>query len=517
GDMKCNIGDLLRRRATVSPDLEAIVDLDAGKRFSYAELNGRVDAMCHALADAGVGNGDRVALLMYNCVEFVDCFYAAAKLGAVTVPLNWRLVADELAFILKDSGASLLVFGSDFAEAAADIHGRGAEATDVTRWIEVGDARQGQSWSVPYDDLLGAGKALESEIAAFDDDLAFIMYTSGTTGLPKGAMHSHATAFGALWNVLATIDLRERDRYLIVLPLYHVGALTPLMSNLYCGASVTLMRQFDPAGMWETIESERITTTIAVPAMLNFMLSVPGLEARDITALRAIMSGASPVPVALIEQYFRIGIEIHQVYGLTESGGPGCYLGGADAMAHAGSAGRGYLMTDVRVVDADGNDVAPGEPGEVLLRGDHNMLGYWNRPEATAETLRDGWLHTGDVAIRDQDGFVTIHDRIKDVVISGGENVYPAEVENVLLQHPDVADVAVIGQQSAAWGECTFAVVVRRNDAVQEADILAFCDGKMARFKVPKAAAFVDEIPRNPTGKPLKRVLREQFPGPAPE
>ena len=515
--MRQNIGDLLRRRATISPNLEAVVDLAAEQRFSYAELNARVNAMCHALADAGVREGDRVALLMFNGIEFAESFYAVAKLGAVTVPLNWRLVAEELAFILKDSGAGSLIFGTDFAETVADIHDRGADGSDVTNWIEAGDAGERQAWSLPYAEFRAGGDTSEPEIAGADDDLAFIMYTSGTTGLPKGVMHSHATAFASLSNVLATIDMRERDRYLNALPLFHVGALTPLMSNLFCGSSVVLMRQFDPVAMWEVIEAERITGTLAVPAMLNFMLAVPGIDSRDISTLRGIISGASPVPVALIERYFEIGIEILQVYGLTESGGPGCFLGSADALARAGSTGRGYLMTDIRVIDANGNDVPPGEPGQILLRGDHNMIGYWNRPDATAETLKDGWLYTGDVAIRDEDGFVTIHDRIKDVVISGGENVYPAEVENVLLQHPDISDVAVIGQESATWGECTFAVVVRANDTLEERDVLAYCDGKMGRFKVPKAAAFVDEIPRNPTGKPLKRVLREQFPGPAPE
>lgn len=515
--MKHNVGDLLRRRATISPNLDAVVDLAAEQRFTYAELNARVNAVCHGLADAGVRKGDRVALLMYNGIEFVESFYAIAKLGAVTVPLNWRLVADELTFILKDCGAGTLIYGSDFAEAAADIHERGADATDVTCWVEAGDADQRQPWSFAFDDLRAGGAETEPDGRGANDDLAFIMYTSGTTGLPKGVMHSHATAFASLSNVLATIDIREGDRYLNALPLFHVGALTPLMSNLFCGSCIFLMRQFDPVAMWEVIEAERITGTLAVPAMLNFMLAVPDIESRDISSLRAILSGASPVPVALIERYFDIGIEIHQVYGLTESGGPGCFLGSADALSRAGSTGRGYLMTDVRVIDADGNDVPPGVPGQILLRGDHNMVGYWNRPEATAETLRDGWLHTGDVAIRDEDGFVTIHDRIKDVVISGGENVYPAEVENVLLQHPGISDVAVIGQESATWGECTFAVVVRADDTLCESDVLAFCDGKMARFKVPKATAFIDEIPRNPTGKPLKRVLRERFPGPAPE
>ena len=515
--MDYNLGDLLRRRAAISPGHDALVDLAADSRFSFAELNERVNATCHALKGLGVRKGDRVALLMLNSVEFVDCFFAAAKLGAIAVPLNWRLVADELAFILKDCGAQTLVFGSELAEIVEDIHGRGSEGSEIRNWIEVGERAQRQAWATSYDDLLAGADNSEPEIVARGDDLVFIMYTSGTTGQPKGAMHSHATVNAALLTVLSTIDFRERDRYLIVLPLFHVGALMPIISTLYAGATAVVMRQFNPAQMWQVIESETITGTLAVPAMLNVMLTVPEFQSRDISALRSVISGAAPVPVALIQKYQDIGIEIHQVYGLTESGGPGCYLGPADAVAHVGSTGRGYMLTDIRLIDEQGNDVAPGEPGQVIMRGHHNMVGYWNRPDATAETLRDGWLHTGDVAIRDEDGFVTIHDRIKDMIISGGENVYPAEVENVLLQHPDVADVAVIGQPSERWGESAFACVVRKSDALQEADLLAHCDGKLARFKLPKGVTFIDEIPRNPTGKPLKRVLREQFPGPAAE
>ena len=515
--MQHNLGDLLRRRANISPNLEAIVDLAADRRISFAELNARSNRMCHALAGLGVQKGDRIGLLMYNGIEFTDCFYAAAKLGAVVVPLNWRLVADELSFIMKDCGVTTFVFGSEFAGLAADIRGRGQDGSDDQDWIEVGNHDEHQSWSLAYDGLLEGGADADPDITAYDDYLLVIMYTSGTTGLPKGAMHSHKTIFAALWNVLSTFDLRERDRYLLVLPLFHVAALMPMISNLYCGASVILMRQFDPGEMWAVIEKERVTTTIAVPAMLNVMLSVPGFDKHDISTLRMVISGAAPVPVTLIETYHDIGIDIHQVYGLTESGAPGCYLGSADAITRAGSTGRGYMLTDVRVVDDQGRDVPPGEPGQVLLRGAHNMVGYWNRPEATAETLRDGWLHTGDIAIMDEDGYVTIHDRLKDMIISGGENIYPAEIENVVLQHADVADVAVIGQPSDRWGESPFAVIVRKNETLAETDILQHCDGKLARFKLPKGAAFVDEIPRNPSGKPLKRLLRDQFPGPARE
>ena len=515
--MKTNLGDFFRRRAITSPNSEAIVDLAADRRFTYAEVNERINALCHALAARGVGKGDRVALLAYNSIEFVDSFYAVAKLGAVAVPLNWRLVADELSFILKDSGAGTMIFGAEFSDTVADLHDRGAEGTVITNWIEIGPAETCSVWALNYDDLVVGGDTSEPGLVAFGDDLMFIMYTSGTTGLPKGVMHTHNTVHNAFRNVLSTIELGPRDRYLIVLPLFHVGALMPIISCLYAGSCVVVMRQFDPAAMWDVIESERISSTLAVPAMLNFMLMVPDFEKRDRSALRYILSGASPVPVALIRKYQDIGIEIEQVYGMTETGGPGCHISGKDAITHAGSTGRGYLLTDVRVVDDKGQDVPPGEPGQILLRGAHNMIGYWNRPDATAETLQDGWLYTGDVAIMDAAGFVTIHDRIKDMVISGGENVYPAEIENVILQHEAVADVAVIGQPSEAWGESTFAVIVRKDDTVQEADILKYCRGKMASFKAPKGAVFIDEIPRNPTGKPLKRLLRDQFPGPAAE
>ena len=515
--MQKNLGDFFRRRAWVSPDREAIVDLAANRRFTYDQVNNRINALSHALAARGIGKGDRVALLTYNSIEFVDSFYAVAKLGAVAVPLNWRLVADELSFILKDCSATAMIYGCEFAEVVADLHGRGEDGTDISCWIEAGPEDSRQPFAEYYDSLIEGGNTSEPELTASGDDLMFIMYTSGTTGLPKGVMHTHNTVFGSLHNVLSTVDQGANDRYLIVLPLFHVGALTPIISSLFIGNSVTLMRQFDPAAMWQVFEDEKINLTLAVPAMLNFMLQVPEYEKRDWSSLRYIFSGASPVPVALIHRYNEIGIEIQQVYGMTETGGPGCYIGGKDAVERAGSTGRSYLMTDVRIVDEAGQDVPPGEPGQILMRGDHIMTGYWNRPDATAEAIQDGWLHTGDVAIMDEDGFVTIHDRIKDMVISGGENVYPAEIENIILQHEAVGDVAVIGQPSDAWGESPFAVVVRKDENVEIGDILKFCDGKLAPFKMPKGGAFVDEIPRNPTGKPLKRLLRDQFPGPAPE
>jgi acyl-CoA synthetase (AMP-forming)/AMP-acid ligase II len=275
------------------------------------------------------------------------------------------------------------------------------------------------------------------------------------------------------------------------------------------------MRSFDPARTWRLIDEERLTTGLLVPAMLEFMLLVKD-KAGDVelSQLRWVMSGAAPVPVTLIQAYADLGIEIHQVYGLTESCGPACLISPDEALARAGSTGKEFFFTEVRVIDPDGNQVPPGEPGEVVVRAPHVMVGYWNNPTATAETIIDGWLHTGDVAVVDKDGYVTIQDRIKDMIISGGENVYPAEIENVVRAHPGVGDVAVIGQASERWGESPLAVVVRTDDTLTSSDIVDWCEGKLARFKMPRGAVFVDEIPRNPSGKALKRLLREQFPGP---
>ncbi len=516
--MRNNIGLFLGKRAHLNPDMEAVVDTATARRLSYLEIDLRANKLANAMRDLGVKKGDRVAILMMNGIEYFESFIGLAKIGAVVVPLNWRLVANELSYILKDAGATALIYGSDFAEVTGALHAGGADATNIVHWIEF--CEQGHDrdlFATDYIDLTAKGSDAAPEIDSGDDDDLFIMYTSGTTGLPKGALHTHNTMAWALITMSNTAELRFRDRFAIALPMFHVGALAPVLLTIYIGGTCVLLRQFDPKLMWEITEQEKLTVNLAVPAMLNFMLMVPDFEKYDFSRLRWVMSGASPVPANLIETYKDIGIEIHQVYGLTEACGPATLISPDDAMVRIGSAGKAFFHTTVRVVDEDGNDTAPDEPGELLVRGAHVMKGYWNNPEATAETIRDGWLHTGDIALQDTDGFITIHDRVKDMIISGGENVYPAELENVITSHPGVGDVAVIGQDSARWGESPFAVVVRKDEDLTEADILAHCDGKLARFKQPKGVAFVDEIPRNPTGKPLKRLLRDQFPGLAPE
>ncbi len=513
--MQNNVGQFFAKQAELNPNREAIVDVAAGARFTYTEANGRINRFANAMVDAGVAKGDRVATLLMNGHEFVELFYGLAKIGGVTVALNWRLVAEELSFILTDSGAETLVFGSDFNEVVADLHGRGAEGTKVTRWIHVGDAADRPDFAEGFEDALAAAADTEPTIDAADDDLLFIMYTSGTTGLPKGVMHTHGTTTWGIITGAATAEMRKGDRYLICLPLFHVGAMNPLLTTAYSAGTAVIMSQFDPVRIWELFGEEKIDCTLAVPAMLQFMLLTLDKDAHDISTLRWVMSGASPVPANLIETYAGMGVEIHQVYGLTETGGPACLIGPDDAISRAGSTGKAFFHTTVKVVNEAGEECEPNEPGEVMVKGPNLMLGYWNRPDATAESIVDGWLHTGDIAYVDDEGFVYIHDRVKDMIISGGENVYPAEIENVIVGVPGVKEVAVIGIESAKWGETPLAVVVKAEESLTAEDVLSECQAKLAKFKQPAKVEFIDAIPRNPTGKALKRILREQFPNPA--
>jgi acyl-CoA synthetase (AMP-forming)/AMP-acid ligase II len=512
--MDNNVGLFLEKRAFLSPHREAFFD-GVDTRLSYAALAGRSHRSANALLASGVSPGDRVGLLLMNSAEFLETFFAIARIGAVAVPLNWRLVADELSFILADSGTTTVIFGEEFADKAADIHARG-DATGVQRWIEVG-ANAPSDFATPYHTWRDSADTAPPPVGAKGDDMLYIMYTSGTTGLPKGVVHTHSTATWAVLTIAATADLRLGDRYLMALPLFHVGSLTPATLNAYLGVTSIVPRTFDPRQVWALIDSEQITTALAVPAMLNAMLQVPDRDQFRFDSLRWCMSGAAPVPVSLIEAYAGLGIEIHQVYGLTESCGPGCLIDPDSALERIGSTGKAFFHTEVKIVDEQGRACAPDIAGEVLIRGPHVMQEYWNQPDASAETLVDGWLRTGDIAVMDADGYVYIRDRLKDMIISGGENIYPAELENVLIAHPGIREGAVIGQPSERWGESPFAVVVRCDDTVDEQAVLAWCAEHLARYKLPRGVAFVDEIPRNPSGKILKRLLREHFPGPAQE
>ena len=409
--MRTNIGLLLTKRAQICPNREAIVEFERNRRFTFSELNARANRVANALLQKGIQPGDRVAVLLKNSVEFVETYFAVAKIGAVLVPVNWRLVAVEIAYILANSGTKALVYDSDFDESVNALHSGEQGELDVKQWIRrENDNAETPSWALDYEALTARSAIAEPPIGAWDDDNLFIMYTSGTTGRPKGAVHSHE---GMLWSQLtsmSTSDMRDGDRWLLALPMFHVGCLSPASLLVHRGGTGIIMRELDIGAMFRCIAQEKVTIFMAVPALLQFMLITPEREQNDISSVRWIATGAAPVPVSLLHDYEALGIRIFQAYGLTESCGPGTLLLHEDAEANVGSCGRPQMHTDIKIVDSDGNTIPMGsqDAGELLVGGRHLMKEYWNNPEATAETLKNGWLHTGDICTWDSEGFVTV-------------------------------------------------------------------------------------------------------------
>jgi len=506
--MMTNIGLMLKQRATVSTNVEAFVEPSTDTRASWADMNRLANKCASAMSSLGVKQGDRVALLMHNSIEFAALFYGAAKLGLVVVPLNTRLTASELTFILSDSGTHALFYDPEFAETVNTIKISDEHPLTLGSYVQTTD--EGLHDEACLASLLAAATDEEPEIIGGDHDNLFIMYTSGTTGMPKGVVHSHESIMWAGLCWASTVEVRYQDRILLPLPMFHVAALTAVLFCAVRGVTLVSMPDFDPSEFWRLLVKEKITIGASVPAILNFMRQVPEFEALDAPDFRFFITGAAPMPETLTQLYNDKGMEVIQGYALTESGGGGCMLMNEDAYRKIGSAGKATMFTDLCIRDKHGKRSSVGT-GEILLKAPHMMKEYWNRPEATAEAYDDGWFCTGDIAEIDDEGFIFIKDRIKDMIISGGENIYPAEVENVILSHAAVTEVAVIGLPDEKWGETVCAIVVRSDDAVDEEAIMNCCEEKLSRYKLPRKVVFAESIPRNPSGKILKRVLREQF------
>lgn len=494
------IGSWLRRRQRMSPDATAVID--GARHLTFAELSERANRASDVLRAAGVAPGDRVAFLGRNSHTFLEVLVGATALGAIFTPLNWRLTAAELAWILDDAGARVLVRDADLG---ADLADRDDLAVDLA--ITAGEDYEAR--------LAGAAPDWVDHPVALDDP-AMILYTSGTTGRPKGAMLSHGNVTWNCMNVLIDTGLASDEVALVCAPMFHVAALNMVaMPSLMTGGTTVFMGRFDPGAVLELIAEQGITVMFGVPAMFNALAAHRSWDHADLSSMRRALCGGAPVPRRTIATWLDRGVVFLQGYGMTETSPGALFLGPDRAVDKAGTAGVASFFTDVEIRGADGSPVAAGERGEVVVAGPNVMLGYWRRQDATDEVIRDGWFHSGDVAVADDDGYVTIVDRLKDMYVSGGENVYPAEVEDVLFTHPDVAECAVIGVPDERWGEVGLALVVPRGDAEPTPDELAsHLDGRLARFKIPAAFHLVDELPRTGAGKLRKTVLRERYTSP---
>ncbi|MDN0198525.1 o-succinylbenzoate--CoA ligase [Streptomyces sp. S.PNR 29] len=492
------LGSWPARRARKTPHRTALIHRDTA--ITYADLYARTTRLAHALRARGVRRGDRIAYLGPNHPSYLETLFAAGTLGAVFVPLNTRLAGPEIAYQLSDSGAKALVYGPSHAGLVAGLPG----STDVRTYLEVG---------AEYEEEVAGAPDEPIDEPVTTDDTCIIMYTSGTTGRPKGAMLTHGNLIWNAFNVLIDHDLIADERALVSAPLFHTAGLNMLtLPVLLKGGTCVLVEAFDPETTFDLIDRHRITFMFGVPTMFDQVARHERWAAADLSSLRILTCGGSPVPTPLIAKYQERGLTFLQGYGMTEAAPGTLFLDAEHAVTKAGSAGVPHFFSDVRVVRPDMSPADVGETGEVIVRGPHVMPGYWGLPEETAASFADGWFRSGDAARIDEDGYVFIVDRIKDMIISGGENIYPAEIEDQLLAHPDIVECAVIGVPDDKWGEVPRAVVVPREGAALDPDeVLASLAGRLAKYKIPKSVVVADELPRTASGKLLKSRVRKRY------
>lgn len=494
----------IERHADFEPERAAI--RFAGKEIGYGALAGRARRAAAAFQALGVGRGDRVAYLGFNAPEMLMSLFACARLGAMLVPLNWRLAAPEHCALVADCAPAALIAAPPF-DAALDA----APLDDGIARVTLGDGRGlRRDWQAWRGLAEAAAGAPQTPVPAGPDDGVLICYTSGTTGKPKGAV---LTQRGLLANALNSIHMHamsRADRVLTTLPMFHVGGLNiQTLPALYLGATVILHDRFDPDATFDAIARERPTLTVLVPAQLNAMMASARWQEEDFSCLRAVSTGSTLVPLALIRAVFARGIPLLQVYGSTETAPVAAYHTVENAEAGIGTAGRPGLHSEIRIIDEAGGDVAPGASGEICVRGDNVIGEYWNDSAATAEAIRDGWFHSGDIGHIDERGFLVVDDRKKDIIISGGENISSAELENILAECAAVREAAVVGRADARWGEVPVAVVVAVEAGALATDqVMALFHGRVARFKHPHAVLFAETLPRNAMGKVRKDEVR---------
>jgi fatty-acyl-CoA synthase len=502
--------DILAARARLTPAREALYDVHSGVRYTYAELNERANRAANFLRETyGIHKGDRVSILAHNSIAYVDLLFGLGKIGAIFAPLNWRLTSRELTYIVNDCQPGVLIVGPEFVSVFHEMR----DAIQLTRVSTLEGAVIPGAES--YEELLGRAPAGQPERPAIDDEDGYcILYTSGTTGRPKGAILPHRQI---LWNAINTViswGLSETDVSPILTPMFHSGGLFVFLVPLfYAGGRIVLARSFDPEASLQLIMDEKCTVILGVPTFFQIWMNSARFAEADFSHVHFFISGAAPCPPSLIQAWSQTkGVTMRQGYGLTEVGVNCFSMTDEDALRKIGSVGKPIFHSEMRLADAQGDDVPVGETGELLIRGPHVSTGYWNNPAATADSLRGGWFHTGDMARMDEEGYYYIAGRFKDMIISGGENIYAAEVEAVFREHDCVQDAALIGQPDEKWGEIGLMIVACKPDrTVRAEELLQFCQGRLAKYKIPKRIEFVEALPYSPYGKVMKAELRQRW------
>ncbi len=505
-----NLGYLLQQWADRQPKKVAMVFQDL--RLTYGELDGRVNALCHFFLNTGLKKGDRVAVLTFNNHQFMEIFMACSRIGMIMVPLNFRLVGRELEYQLNNSESAVLFLGEEFQKVIASIR---PQLKTVKKFIVIGKPDTGSGME-PYEELVGSHPKnppkLPYEVDVQDDFI--IIYTSGTTGRPKGALLTQMNVLFTSLNQIIDFQCTTRDVTLTMAPMFHVGgSLILTFPMIHVGGTSIIMKSFDPVKALELIQKEKISVIFGVPAMWTAIMQVPGVEKADFSSLRFSVSGGSSQPVAVMK---KINETFHtpftEGYGLSEASSCSSLLLWDFAMEKAGSVGKPFIHNEMKVINEAGQDVKPGEVGEIVQKGLTVMKGYFNMPEATRDSFKDRWLLTGDLATVDEKGFMYIKDRKKDMIISGAENIYPVEIEQVLTSHPKILEAAVIGIPDEKWGEAVRAIVaLKPRQKMTQEEVIDHCKENLASYKKPKSVVFLDSLPRNPSGKVLKTELREKY------
>jgi fatty-acyl-CoA synthase len=500
-----NVGDWIKKWSLLQPQKKIIYYED--RPVTCQQVNHHTNQLCHLLLSMGIRKGDRVSVLLHNCPQYLEIFMGLSKIGAILVPLNWRLAAPEIEFILKDSGTRFLIFEPEFEERVASL--RKAAGLPDGSCLCIGEPCP--EWARDYEKALLEHSVHEPapDWESGDEDPHIIMYTSGTTGVPKGAVLSHRKTFFNVLNSDIFYNLNSHDVMIISRPMFHSGGLlvesAPL---LYKGGTLILRKRFRPHEILETVRKYRVTLLELPATVYQFILHECDLDQYDLKSIRRYFTGGERIPKTMLKEYYRKGIVISQIFGQTEASTI-TFLPSEEAVLKIGSVGLPVFHGEVRIVDKAGKDVSPGEIGEIIIKGPTLMSGYWNRPDLTAETIRDGWLYTGDLAKTDEEGYIYIVDREKDMYISGGENVYPAEIEKLLHGHPKIFDAAIVGVPDDKWGEVGMAfVLLKPNEAMAPDEVLQFLRDKVAKYKIPRYVEFVEELPKTASGKIQKFLLK---------